>query len=167
MNLRLCARYMNAAHYNSLFTLVCSRALSKAAGCRAARGPYKKSRPFNGNQNTDSAQTRDTASSPEDKKQQLRKWTLATAPRVEPAPAEDPARALTAPAPPARRAAAHAAHLAAANVPLAAFAKGRRVTPAAVSEAPVTLASSALVMEPVYTLTNVFSKCILYLCLQC
>ncbi|CAK6984908.1 hypothetical protein E3U43_004470%2C partial, partial [Scomber scombrus] len=59
---------------------------------------------------------------------------------LEPAAVPDPAPALTAPAPPARRAAAHAAHLAAASVPLAACAKGRHVIPAAVSEG---------VMEPV------------------
>ena len=40
------------------------------------------------------------------------------------------------------QAAAHAAHPAAPNVPLAACAKGRRATPAAVSEEPVTSALS-------------------------
>lgn len=31
-------RYLNAAYYNGLFTLVCSRALDEAAGCKAAGG---------------------------------------------------------------------------------------------------------------------------------
>ncbi|TMS05220.1 hypothetical protein E3U43_004470, partial [Larimichthys crocea] len=61
---------------------------------------------------------------------------------VEPATAGDPAIAKTVPAPPARRAAAHAAHPAAASAPLAACAKGKRATPAAVSEEPATSAVS-------------------------
>ncbi|KAK5902680.1 hypothetical protein CesoFtcFv8_007914 [Champsocephalus esox] len=80
--------------------------------------------------------TKDTAPTHEDKRHHLRTWTLATAPRVGPATAEDPALAQTAPAKAARRAAAHAAHPAAPNAPLAACAKGRLVTQAAVSERP-------------------------------
>merc|ERR1712002_1024981 len=74
------------------------------------------------------------------------KWTLVNAPRLEPATVENPAPAKTAPAPLARRVAAHAVHLAAASAPLAACAKGRHVTPAAVSEEPATSAS-VLVIE--------------------
>lgn len=53
---------------------------------------------------------------------------------MEPATAQETAPAKTVPAPAAKRAVAHAAHLAAASAPLAACAKGRHVTPAAVSE---------------------------------
>ena len=72
-----------------------------------------------------------------------------TAPRLEPATAEDPALAQTAPAPPARRAAALVAHPAAPSAPLAACAKGRPATPAAVSEDPSPL--RAWTMAPALT----------------
>merc|ERR1711915_877314 len=68
------------------------------------------------------------------KQRQPQRWTLVNAQRVEPAIAEDPASALIAPAPPARRAAANAVQLTAASAPPAVCAKERRATPAAVSD---------------------------------